>query len=108
MLNRLLYYYIAILLYLCLYYISIETGSNRSFSCKGGGGVVSYPSFPLGIILCSALYRLGRIPNLSEIDTVLLTSPIFLMIEGDKVFMSHHGRMDTVMLIFNEDSSSLV
>ncbi|OEU14444.1 hypothetical protein FRACYDRAFT_240987 [Fragilariopsis cylindrus CCMP1102] len=71
MLNRLLYYYIAILLYLCLYYISIETGSNRSFSC--------------------------RIPNLSEIDTVLLTSPIFLMIEGDKVFMSHHGRMDTFL-----------
>ena len=107
MLNRLLYYYIAILLYLCLYYISIETGSNRSFSCKGGGGCF-VSQFPLGIILCSALYRLGRIPNLSEIDTVLLTSPIFLMIEGDKVFMSHHGRMDTVMLIFNEDSSSLV
>lgn len=50
-----------------------------------GGGVVSYPSFPLGIILHSALYRLGRIPNLSEIDTVRLTLPIFLMIEGDTV-----------------------
>ena len=81
LLYRLYYCYIASFQISNLHFIivTLKPGLIGVLQVWGGEGVDFVSQFySLGIITRSALYRLGRIPNLSEIDTARLTLPIFL------------------------------